>query len=427
MEKTRNRVRSLALAALAAGCFYAPTLPAQSRFIRGEMNGDGRVDLTDAVAILLHLFGGASGTGCVRAGDVDDSGDLDITDPLALLGYLFTEGLPPRAPFPDCGADPTEDPLSCTEHVPCLDTDRDPVITEWTVPWAGSRPRDPYAGDGGRVWFVGQTANYLAFLDPEEGSFKRFDLSAGAAPHNLIVDGLVWYAGNGDAHIGSLDPDSGKITIYPMPDPAASDPHTMAFDRSGDIWFTVQRGNFVGRLAVGSGEVKLIPVPTRSANPYGLVVDSQDRPWFAEFGTNKLAMVDRAAFTIREFPLPRSAARPRRLEAASDGSIWYVDYAQGYVGRLDPTSGESEEWRAPGGSGSSPYGMAIDHRDRIWFVETGSNPNRMVGFNPATKAFFGITAIPSGGGTVRHMSFHEPSRSIWFGTDAGTIGRARVE
>jgi virginiamycin B lyase len=71
--------------------------------------------------------------------------------------------------------------------------------------------------------------------------------------------------------------------------------------------------------------------------------------------------------------------------------------------------------------------MAIDHRGRIWFVETGRLPNRMVGFNPASRSFFGITAIPGNQGSVRHMSFHEPERSIWFGTDTGSIGRARVE
>ena len=40
----------------------------------------------------------------------------------------------------------------------------------------------------GRVWFVGQQGNYLAFLDPETGEFKRYDLDPGAGPHNLIVD-----------------------------------------------------------------------------------------------------------------------------------------------------------------------------------------------------------------------------------------------
>ena len=38
-------------------------------------------------------------------------------------------------------------------------------ITEWTVPWEKTRPRDPFVDAGGRVWFVGQTGNYIAHLD----------------------------------------------------------------------------------------------------------------------------------------------------------------------------------------------------------------------------------------------------------------------
>ncbi len=83
-------------------------------------------------------------------------------------------------------------------------------------------------------------------------------------------------------------------------------------------------------------------------------------------------------------------------------------------------------WLTPGGTGSRPYAMAVDDRDRIWFVETGPQPNRFVGFDPATLEFFSVTEIDSGGGSVRHMFFHKPSRTIWFGTDANTIGRASV-
>jgi virginiamycin B lyase len=70
--------------------------------------------------------------------------------------------------------------------------------------------------------------------------------------------------------------------------------------------------------------------------------------------------------------------------------------------------------------------MATDDQDRIWFAETGSEPNRLIGFDPTTEEFFDVTPVPSGGGTVRHMVFHAPTGSLWFGTDANTIGRARV-
>jgi virginiamycin B lyase len=63
----------------------------------------------------------------------------------------------------------------------------------------------------------------------------------------------------------------------------------------------------------------------------------------------------------------------------------------------------------------------------IWMVASGVQPNVFVGFNPDNEKFFGATPVPSGGGTVRHMHYHEPSGAIWFGTDTNTIGRAIVE
>ena len=62
------------------------------------------------------------------------------------------------------------------------------VITEWTVPWERSRPRDPFADAKSRVWFVGQTGNYVAYLEPSTGKFHRFQIAQNTLPHNLIVE-----------------------------------------------------------------------------------------------------------------------------------------------------------------------------------------------------------------------------------------------
>jgi virginiamycin B lyase len=163
-------------------------------------------------------------------------------------------------------------------------------ITEWQVPWENSRPRDPYVDNQHLVWFVGQRGDYIAYLDPRSSKFTRFELEPGTGPHNLIVDGdgYVWYAGNRSAHIGKLNPLGGEIVKFLMPNPAAQDPHTLVFDQKGDIWFTVQRGNFVGKLAIASGKIQLIQVPTPGARPYGIVIDSKNRPWVNEFGNNKM-------------------------------------------------------------------------------------------------------------------------------------------
>ena len=301
------------------------------------------------------------------------------------------------------------------------------TIKEWPVPYADSRPRDPYVDGNERVWFAGQKGNYLAYLEPNSGNFKRYELEDGALPHNLIVDGkgAVWYAGNGNGHIGKLDPATGKITRYAMPKDAR-DPHTLVFDQKGDIWFTAQQSNYVGRLRTATGKVDVIEVPSANARPYGIAVDSKGRPWFNEFGNAKIAMIDPATMKIREHSLPDERSRTRRLAITSDDRIWYVDYSRGYLGRFDPAAGQFKEWALPGGTGALPYAMSVDSRDRLWMVETGPQPNRLVGFDPKAEKFFGITAIPSGGGTVRHMMYDERGGQIWFGTDNNTIGRALV-
>ena len=298
-------------------------------------------------------------------------------------------------------------------------------IREWAVPWPNTRPRDPIVAADGRVWFVGQRGNYVGSLDPESGAFDRTELPPNALPHNVIVgpDGALWYAGNGDSHIGRVDPATGDNRRFEVP---VRDPHTLQFAPDGMLWFTAQGANRIGRLDPATGDVQVVEPSVADARPYGIVVDGEGRPWIALFGTNRIATVDPATMEITEHSLPAAETRIRRLETASDGAVFYADYARGVIGRLDPATGESVEWTTPGGSGSRPYAMTMDDRDRVWFVETGAEPNRLVGFDPATEEFFDATPVPSGGGTVRHMVFHAPTGSLWFGTDSNTIGRARV-
>lgn len=167
-------------------------------------------------------------------------------------------------------------------------------------------------------------------------------------------------------------------------------------------------------------------VPTRGARPYGIVIDRSGTAWFNEFGTNAIGAVDPKTMKLKEYRLPAERARGRRIQLMPDGGVWYVDYGRGTLARLDPKSGAVEEWQTPGGAGSLPYAMAADDRGKLWFVETGPQPNRFVGFDPKTREFFAITDIPSGGSTVRHMIFDPARRVIWFGTDQNTIGRASV-
>jgi len=308
------------------------------------------------------------------------------------------------------------------------DTQNPIKIREWNVPYDG-RPRDPFAAGPDEIWFVGQTDGYLARLTPSSGKFGKRDLGEGAGPHNLIVDksGIVWFAGNRNAYIGRYDPKKDEIERVEMPDPKAGDPHTLVFDADqSHIWFTVQNGNFIGRMAMDDRAVELMPVPTGGARPYGIKFAPDGTPWVALLGTNKLASVDPETLEIAEYTIPEEGARPRRLEVTEDGRIWYSDYTRGKLGRYDPKTKAFDEWTLPSGDKSLPYGMALGGDGRLWIVETGPQPNQFVGFDTKSEKIVSVTPVPSGGGTIRHMMYHPDSGVVWFGADSGTIGKAVV-
>jgi hypothetical protein len=88
-------------------------------FLRGEVNDDGAIDITDAVFLLGYLFLGGEEPPCLESADADDNGELEITDAIRLLSYLFLGGEAPPPPFADCGPDPTEDDLDCRAFEGC--------------------------------------------------------------------------------------------------------------------------------------------------------------------------------------------------------------------------------------------------------------------------------------------------------------------
>jgi len=87
------------------------------RLRRGDCDGNAQAELTDAIALLGHLFLGAVEPSCLDACDSNDDGKADISDATFVLGYLFLGGPPPPAPGLDaCGEDPTADGLDCAEE-----------------------------------------------------------------------------------------------------------------------------------------------------------------------------------------------------------------------------------------------------------------------------------------------------------------------
>ena len=302
-----------------------------------------------------------------------------------------------------------------------------PALDYWKVPWADTRPRDPAVDRNGLIWFVGQTGDYVASFDPRTERFRKIALDSGTGPHNLIIgqDSAVWYAGNRAAQIGRVNPADGKVEKVAMPE-GIRDPHTLIGDGKGHIWFTAQGSNYIGRLTLAGRKVDAVKLPQPNSLPYGIVVDGNGRPWANLLGTSQLATLDPGTLALERIDLPRGEARTRRIAIAEDGAIWYTDYAAAHIGRYDPKTKQFREWLPPTGDKARPYAMAIDDRGRVWFADSGVQPNRLMALDPAAGRFVADIEVADARGAIRHMVFDEAARALWFGTDTGSLVRVRV-
>jgi len=97
MKRRRTLVALVSLCVLLALMSMAPVCLA-APFLRGNSNGDAKVDISDMVHILNFLFLGGQAPACGDAADVNDDGVINISDPSFGLNFLFLGGFPPPPP-----------------------------------------------------------------------------------------------------------------------------------------------------------------------------------------------------------------------------------------------------------------------------------------------------------------------------------------
>ena len=81
----------------------------------------------------------------------------------------------------------------------------------------------------------------------------------------------------------------------------AKDPHTMVFDGKGNIWFTSQGSNRVGRFNMTTEKVDLITPFETPSNPYGIVIDSKGTVWVALLRVGMVAKIDPQTMAVTQF------------------------------------------------------------------------------------------------------------------------------
>lgn len=178
-------------------------------------------------------------------------------------------------------------------------------------------------------------------------------------------------------------------------------PYAIAAGPDGNLWFTENLGNKVGRITV-DGEITEFTVPTAQAALFGLGAGPDGNVWFAEESGGKIGRITPAG-EISEFEL--SGVLPNDVKTGSDGNLWFGD-ATGNIGRMT-TSGSFIEFPLSSAS-DDPLYLVLGPDQNIWFAESpGGEIGRVTpdggitDMAPPTGSFFG--GIGSG-----------PDGNVWF-------------
>jgi virginiamycin B lyase len=283
------------------------------------------------------------------------------------------------------------------------------TMKEWKLPTLGSRPHDGLTTRDGSLWWSGTVSNKIGSINPRTGEIREYEMKTpGSGPQGLSedADGTIWFTAITKSYVGKLNRKTGEITEYQMPQPGVhTGAHTPDLDKKGNFWFTLRSGH-VGRLAMKTGELKVVPSLSKPTYPYGLRVDSKGVPWYVDFEGPRIGSLDPETMVLKEHALPNPATRPRRIAITPDDAIWYTDFPRGYIGRFDPRTGTVREWPSPSGPQSGPYGMA-SVGNIIWYTESSVKPNTLVRFDPQTEQFQSWPIQAAGlpiSGVVRNMT-----------------------
>ncbi len=81
-------------------------------FIRGDVNRNGTLSISDAIAILFYCFMDKE-IPCDEAADINNDDNITISDAILMLAFLFNNGPVPPPPYPLAGPDQDDDQLGC--------------------------------------------------------------------------------------------------------------------------------------------------------------------------------------------------------------------------------------------------------------------------------------------------------------------------
>ena len=204
-----------------------------------------------------------------------------------------------------------------------------------------------------------------------QATIRTWDVpTLGSRPHDPLAtkDGAIWWTGQLANKLGRLDPKTGAMREYTLKTDHSA-PHGLKEDKDGNIWYTANNIGAIGKLDPKTGISTEYPLPDKSArDAHTLVFDHDGILWFTVQQANKVGRLDPKTGEIKLVTPPTEKARPYGMAVNSKNVVFFVEFGANKVASIDGKTMAITEYPLPNAA-ARPRRLAIDDHDVIWYAD----------------------------------------------------------
>jgi streptogramin lyase/mono/diheme cytochrome c family protein len=297
-----------------------------------------------------------------------------------------------------------------------------------------AEPHDVAADPTGKAW-VAERAGKLGSFDPKTYEFTEITLPPGPASPNrqrlgnpqIDSRGILWVSDGPNGRWLSYDTKYDKFSSFQWPKGHGNaGGNSMAIAPDGVIYAT-GLGKEVRALNPATAEFKFYPSPSAKAKQepgaYGLTVAGDGAVWWAEDEIDKMARVDPTTGQVEEYNIPYTEghAFPRRMGTDARGDVWVALWEAGKLMKIDHKTRQMTVYSPPTPLAGN-YSVVVDKKnDLIWVSE--HQVDKIARFNPKTEEWVEFP-LPEAQSDPRRIDIDptNPNRIFFAGNTAGRLG-----
>jgi virginiamycin B lyase len=301
-----------------------------------------------------------------------------------------------------------------------------------------AEPHDVASDPQGNAW-VAERAGKLGRFDPRTLEFTEANLPPGpAAPNrqslgNPQIDsrGMLWVADGPNGRWLSFDTKTEKFLAFAWPKGKGNaGGNSMALHPDGTIWAT--GGNKEARmLSPDKVTFKFYVSPSAKGSKelpgaYGIAVAGDGSVWWAEDEADKMARVDPKTGEVDEYKIPYEGhAFPRRMNSDSNGDLWVALWNAGKLMKINHVTRQMTIYSPPTPTGGN-YSVIVDKKNNfIWVSE--HEVDKIARFDPKTEEWVEFP-LPEAESDPRRIDIDptNPNRIFFSGNTPGRLGFVEV-